>query len=159
LDGFRPDYLQHALSSPDAFPALRYFAEQGVVARSLTPVFPSKTFPNHYAIATGLFPAWNGIIDNAFLLRLNNGSRLQFTMSSTDPVFWKGEPIWLTAAKAGLRVWAGTWPGSSAPLPGWNVQQNSYGALHCGAAWNSFATLTLGRRILSRSIQQLSVRA
>lgn len=25
--------------------------------------YPSKTFPNHYAMATGLFPESNGIID------------------------------------------------------------------------------------------------
>ena len=50
-----------------------------------------------------------------------NGSSAWFSMQSTDPVFWLGEPIWLTAVKAGLRVWAGTWPGSSSPLPGWNT--------------------------------------
>lgn len=28
------------------------------------PSYPSKTFPNHYTIATGLYPESHGIVDN-----------------------------------------------------------------------------------------------
>ena len=49
LDGFRWDY-------PEAFdtPFLeQYFVKHGVKA-VMMPSFPSKTFPNHYTLATGL---------------------------------------------------------------------------------------------------------
>ncbi|KAL3638222.1 hypothetical protein CASFOL_017593 [Castilleja foliolosa] len=32
----------------------------------LIPVFPTLTFPNHYSIVTGLYPAYHGIINNYF---------------------------------------------------------------------------------------------
>src|ERR1700742_3711602 len=59
LDGFRSDYLDKY--DP---PNLSKLAREGVRARWMTPSFPSKTFPNHYAIATGLYPQDNGIVEN-----------------------------------------------------------------------------------------------
>ncbi|MBI4623387.1 MAG: alkaline phosphatase family protein, partial [Verrucomicrobia bacterium] len=61
LDGFRWDYVaQH----PDETSHLRRLVRAGVTARGLIPVFPSNTFPNHYSIATGLYPSHHGIINN-----------------------------------------------------------------------------------------------
>ena len=59
IDGWRWDYL-------DRFnpPALSRLADEGVRADGLIPQFPSKTFPNHYTIVTGLRPANHGIISN-----------------------------------------------------------------------------------------------
>ena len=59
LDGFRWDYLDKY--NP---PTLNKLAREGVRAKWMTPSFPTKTFPNHYAIATGLYPAHNGIVEN-----------------------------------------------------------------------------------------------
>src|ERR1051325_5513036 len=59
LDGFRYDYLD--LYRPRNLNAL---AADGVRARWMIPSFPSKTFPNHYTIATGLYPENNGIVEN-----------------------------------------------------------------------------------------------
>src|SRR5260221_14687500 len=59
LDGFRYDYLN--LYRPANLNAL---ANDGVRARWMTPSFPSKTFPNHYSIATGLYPQNHGIVEN-----------------------------------------------------------------------------------------------
>src|SRR3954471_2580844 len=61
LDAFRWDYC--ALH-PDETPNLRRLAGEGVTARALLPVFSSNTFPNHYAIATGLYPSHHGIVNN-----------------------------------------------------------------------------------------------
>lgn len=60
-DGFRWDYA-------DKYDAknLKAFREQGVQARYMKPSYPSLTFPNHYTIATGLYPAHHGIVDNVF---------------------------------------------------------------------------------------------
>ena len=37
---------------------------RGVRAEGLIPIFPSKTFPNHYTIVTGLYPDRHGIVSN-----------------------------------------------------------------------------------------------
>ena len=54
FDGFRWDYT----SSADAQPAAADGA--GVHGQNLIPSFPSKTFPNHYTIVTGLILAITG---------------------------------------------------------------------------------------------------
>src|SRR5262245_40288207 len=59
MDGFRYDYLQRY--SPANLNSL---AATGVRARWLIPSFPSKTFPNHYTIVTGLYPEHHGIVEN-----------------------------------------------------------------------------------------------
>lgn len=58
LDGFRYDYLKHL--PPDS--ALQRLAAEGVHVNRLRPVFPSKTFPNHYTLVTGVFPETHGCV-------------------------------------------------------------------------------------------------
>src|SRR6185503_11749212 len=59
IDGFRADYLDRLKP-----PALSKLAAEGVTADGLIPQFPSKTFPNHYTIVTGLTLVHHGIISN-----------------------------------------------------------------------------------------------
>lgn len=59
LDGFRYDYLDKYQPK-----TLNQLAKNGVRAKWMIPSFPTKTFPNHYAIVTGLYPAHNGIVEN-----------------------------------------------------------------------------------------------
>src|SRR5258708_5365673 len=59
FDAWRWDYMNRA-----AVPNLRDLAARGVRAEGLIPSFPSKTFPNHYTIVTGLYPEHHGIISN-----------------------------------------------------------------------------------------------
>ena len=74
----------------------------------LLPVFPSKTFPNHYSIMTGLYPSSHGIIANSFSVP-GLGA---FTKSgSLTRDFWLGEPLWVTMAKSGRRTAQVFWPG------------------------------------------------
>jgi predicted AlkP superfamily pyrophosphatase or phosphodiesterase len=42
------------------------FRSQGVQAEYMKPSYPSLTFPNHYAIIIGMYPAHNGLVDNSF---------------------------------------------------------------------------------------------
>ena len=114
LDGFRPDYL-------DKYPAptLGLLAKQGVRAKWMTPSYPSLTFPNHYAIATGLYPDHNGIVaNNIYSAEFNE----TFSMSKREEVgngrWWLGEPIWVTAEKQGQRAGAFFFPGTEAEIAG-----------------------------------------
>lgn len=114
LDGFRPDYL-------DKYPAptLRWLAQKGVRAKWMTPAFPSLTFPNHYAIATGLYPDHNGIVANTIYAPEFNET---FSMSKREEVgngrWWLGEPIWVTAEKQGQRAASFFFPGTEAEIAG-----------------------------------------
>ena len=114
IDGFRWDYL-------DRFnpPTLRRLAAEGVQADGLIPQFPSKTFPNHYTIVTGLTLAHHGIISNNIRDAAIPG---QFTLSNrevqADPRWWGGEPIWNTAQRQGRRAAAMFWPGSESLIGG-----------------------------------------
>lgn len=47
FDGFRPDYLNRNVT-----PNLNKFRKDGVSAEFMRPVFPTKTFVNHFTIAT-----------------------------------------------------------------------------------------------------------
>src|SRR5262245_29994734 len=59
FDGFRWDYPTKMPT-----PNLNRLIARGVHARNLIPSFPSKTFPNHYTIVTGLYPGHHGIVAN-----------------------------------------------------------------------------------------------
>lgn len=61
FDGFRADYLDWYNT-----PNFDRFAEAGVSADGMQPVFITKTFPNHYSIATGMTIEKHGLIDNNF---------------------------------------------------------------------------------------------
>ncbi|MDQ3089247.1 MAG: ectonucleotide pyrophosphatase/phosphodiesterase [Acidobacteriota bacterium] len=95
LDGFRYDYLDKYKPK-----TLNELARNGVRAKWLIPAFPTKTFPNHYTIATGLYPAHHGIVENNvydFGTVFNMGKREEVQ----NPRWWHGEPIWVTAEKQG----------------------------------------------------------
>lgn len=114
LDGFRPDYLDRV-----SLPALSRLAAEGVRAEALTPVFPSKTFPNHWAIATGLTTEHHGIVDNRFYdPALDEWFDMLDGADAQDPRWWQGEPIWATAERQGVRTGTMFWPGSEAPVGG-----------------------------------------
>jgi predicted AlkP superfamily pyrophosphatase or phosphodiesterase len=114
LDGFRYDYL--SLYRPRNLNAL---AADGVRARWMIPSFPSKTFPNHYTIATGLYPEHHGIVENNIY---DPTFKAVFTLSDRDEVrngrWWLGEPIWVTAEKQGQRAAAFFYPGTEAAIEG-----------------------------------------
>lgn len=113
LDGCRWDYPQWYDT-----PFFDYLAEQGVEA-GLIPSFPSKTFPNHYTIATGLYPNNHGIIGNSFLNR-ETGETFSISNKKTknDGRYWGGEPIWLTAKHQGVKSAVFYWPGSDIEING-----------------------------------------
>ncbi|WP_241656418.1 ectonucleotide pyrophosphatase/phosphodiesterase [Sphingomonas oligophenolica] len=115
VDGFRPDYLDRGVT-----PRLSALASGGVSA-SMEPSFPSKTFPNHWTIVTGLYPDHHGITAN----KMDDPARPDetFTMASDEPYWWSAaEPIWVTAEKAGIRTATMFWPGSNVAWGGMRAQ-------------------------------------
>ncbi|MCC5853480.1 MAG: alkaline phosphatase family protein [Alkalimonas sp.] len=114
IDGAHPSYLERYPS-----PHLNALAQAGLVADALQPVFPSKTFPNHYSLVTGLHPENHGVIDNGMY---DPEFDARFTMSNSEEVgnarWWGGEPIWVTAELQGLVAATYFFPGSEAPIKG-----------------------------------------
>jgi len=114
LDGFRWDYVERF--NP---PHLSGFIENGVKAESLIPSFPSKTFPNHYTIATGMYPDKHGILGNLFYSHakdvtysIGNRERVE------DGTFYGGSPIWVQADKAAMVSASYFFVGSEANIQG-----------------------------------------
>lgn len=112
LDGFRYDYVDKFKPK-----TLKKLAKDGVRAKWMIPSFPTKTFPNHYTVATGLFPAHHGIIENNIydfdtVFTLNKREEVQ------NPRWWFGEPIWVTAEKQGKKAGAFFFPGTEAEIAG-----------------------------------------
>ncbi len=112
FDGFRYDYL-----SKTATPNFDSLAANGVKAESLIPVFPTKTFPNHYSIATGLYPENTGIISNTMYdPEFDEWYRISDQEAVQNAKWYKGEPIWNTIEKQGLNAGIMFWVGSEAPI-------------------------------------------
>ncbi|MGH9820525.1 MAG: ectonucleotide pyrophosphatase/phosphodiesterase, partial [Pyrinomonadaceae bacterium] len=92
-------------------------ANEGVRAKWMIPSFPTKTFPNHYAIATGLYPEHNGIVENSIydfgvIFTIDDKKRV------SESRWWLGEPIWVTAEKQGEHSAAYFFPGTEAEIEG-----------------------------------------
>lgn len=113
LDGFRWDYTKMYET-----PFFDQMAREGVQA-TMFPSFPSKTFPNHYTLATGLYPDHHGIIANSFWAA-DRGKMYAMNNPETrnDPSFYGGEPIWITAQKQGIKTGNVYWVGSDIAIKG-----------------------------------------
>jgi predicted AlkP superfamily pyrophosphatase or phosphodiesterase len=114
IDGWRWDYL--AKFAP---PTLTSLASRGVLAQGLVPVFPSKTFPNHYTIVTGLYPNRHGIVSNSMRDPALPG---MFTLTNVevqqDTRWWGGIPLWVSIEQQGGVTATMFWPGSDREIAG-----------------------------------------
>ncbi|MCC8362248.1 ectonucleotide pyrophosphatase/phosphodiesterase [Lysobacter sp. A6] len=114
IDGFRSDYLDRGLT-----PNLSKLAAEGVRAEGMRPSYPALTFPNHWALVTGLRPDRNGIVHNVMRDPAIGAFKAGNETNAGDARWWNGaEPIWVTAERAGLRTATMFWPGSQAPVRG-----------------------------------------
>lgn len=113
IDGFRPDYFGMFDS-----PALDRLMREGLYADSLHQVFPTKTFPTHYSLVTGLHPGTHGVVANRMW---DPRRKATFSLGDREAVgdgYWyqDGEPVWVTAEKQGLTAATFFWPGSEARI-------------------------------------------
>ncbi len=78
-------------------------AARGVRAASRQPVFPTLTFPDHYSIATGLYPANHGLVANDFPDN-KSGDWNEYKRRKTvqQGRWYGGEPTWVAAEKNGM---------------------------------------------------------
>ena len=112
FDGFRWDYLNRGIT-----PNLEKIKNDGVSAISLRPVFPSKTFPNHLSIITGMYAENHGIISNSFPnFEKDYWYRMSDTSAVRDSKWYLGEAFWETAERQGIRTASYFWPGSELSL-------------------------------------------
>ncbi|XP_016316723.1 ectonucleotide pyrophosphatase/phosphodiesterase family member 2-like [Sinocyclocheilus anshuiensis] len=107
LDGFRSSYMKKGKS---VLPNLHKLRSCGTHAPHMRPMYPSKTFPNLYTLATGLYPESHGIVCNSMYdpvfkahFRLRGREKL-------DHRWWGGQPIWITAEKQGVKAGTFFWP-------------------------------------------------
>lgn len=114
IDGFHPDYLEKYRPAN-----LRMLGRVGVRARWMYPAFPSKTFPNHYTVVTGLYPQNHGIVENTIYSREFDAV---FSLSAREELghgrWWLGEPIWVTAERQGQKAGTYFFPGTEAEIMG-----------------------------------------
>src|SRR5262249_30525925 len=93
-------------------------AKEGVAAEALVPVYPSKTFPNHYSIITGMTADHHGIVGNEFF---DPDRKELFSISDATKVdgsWYQGVPLWNLAEHQGMVAASFFWPGSDANVQG-----------------------------------------
>lgn len=108
FDGFRYNYVKNFTP-----PHFKEFIAAGSQAEAMIPSFPSKTFPNHYSLVTGLVPGHHGLVDNSFYDR---GRKQLYSMRDkakvSDPYYYGGVPLWELAKKNNMKSASFFWVGS-----------------------------------------------
>ncbi|RIW13765.1 alkaline phosphatase family protein [Algoriphagus lacus] len=114
LDGFRYDYVERF--QPEN---LTRFIADGTAAKGLIPSFPSKTFPNHYTIATGMLPDHHGLVDNSFYEPFKDQVYTMGDRSIVQDEYWYGGvPIWVLAEQNGIKSASYFFVGTEARVQG-----------------------------------------
>ena len=113
-DGFRYDLAKKYNAK-----TLLRLSKEGVQAAYLQPSFPSLTFPNHYTIATGMYPSHHGIVDNSMYDKKKNttysiGNRKEVGDSS----WYGGVPLWVLAEQHNMLAASFYWVGSETAVDG-----------------------------------------
>lgn len=114
FDGFRHDYVEKY-----NLPNFKKLIAQGAAAEALIPSFPSKTFPNHYTLVTGMYPGNHGLVDNEFYDP--DQKKLYATKNRVmveDSSFYGGTPLWQLAQQQGLKSASFFWVGSESKIQG-----------------------------------------
>lgn len=104
FDAFRYDFLNKS-----ATPNLYALSQIGVRADYIRNIFPTKTFPNHFSIGTGVYAEDHGVLANhVFYNNRSHGYSYDLFHYNDDVV-----PIWTLNEKAGQGRHSGSmmWPG------------------------------------------------
>lgn len=86
-DAFRNEYFQRNLTNN-----MLKFKRSGTTANYINNIFPTKTFPNHHTIATGLYPEVHGVLGNTLYDNILGPLSLSYNLYHyRDDI----EPIWV----------------------------------------------------------------
>ncbi|XP_061902828.1 ectonucleotide pyrophosphatase/phosphodiesterase family member 2-like isoform X1 [Entelurus aequoreus] len=107
VDGFRASYLKKGAS---VIPNIHKLRTCGTSAPYMRPVYPTKTFPNLYTLATGLYPESHGIVGNTMHDPVFNATFSLRTREKLNHRWWGGQPIWITAEEQGVKAGTFFWP-------------------------------------------------
>ena len=112
IDGFRWDYIEKHNAKH-----IGKLASEGVRVNKLIPQYPSKTFPNHLSLITGLKPINHGLVDNHFC---DNQRQQCYKMGrgKIDSSWIQGVPLWNLVKMHGYKSAAYFWPESDARING-----------------------------------------
>lgn len=110
-DGFRYDYAKK-------YKAVHLLAlgKSGVSAQSMIPSYPSTTFPNHYSIVTGMYPAHHGLVGNQFYDPAQAKFYNYKSSTNAQAQWYGGTPIWTLAEQQQMLSAIFYWVGSEAPI-------------------------------------------
>ncbi len=126
FDGFRSDALSASVT-----PTLYSLAATGVTGH-MRPTFPSKTFPNHHSIATGLYQPYHGVVNNIFIDPETSEEEEKFSVDNGSAFWWdmydRNVPLYIAnqVFEPGRRF-SGTlqWPGATSTYTSGEFFENS----------------------------------
>ena len=116
VDGFRWDYV----SLDKSLKGFRKIAENGVHAKYVKPIFPANSYPNWYAITTGLYGESHGMIENYMYDKERGDTFLMVPHRNASHNHWwnKTEPLWINAEKQGVKTAMYLWDGCQVVING-----------------------------------------
>ncbi|XP_073488284.1 autotaxin isoform X1 [Aquarana catesbeiana] len=107
VDGFRASYMKEGAK---VMPNINKLRTCGTHAPYMRPVYPTKTYPNLYTLATGLYPESHGIVGNSMYDPVFDANFSLRSREKFNPRWWGGQPLWITAEKQGLKAATFFWP-------------------------------------------------
>lgn len=118
VDGLRPVDVNAA-----QMPNLDALGNANVRADGMQPSYPALTFPNHYALVTGLRPDHSGIVHNMMADETLGHFRTNNRRGMDKPGWWNGVPVWASAVRAGQPAAVLYWPGNQVEVAGQRTWQ------------------------------------
>ncbi|XP_044150313.1 ectonucleotide pyrophosphatase/phosphodiesterase family member 2 isoform X2 [Bufo gargarizans] len=107
VDGFRASYMKEGNK---VLPNIYKLRTCGTHTPYMRPVYPTKTFPNLYTLATGLYPESHGIVGNSMYDPVFDANFSLRSREKFNHRWWGGQPIWITADKQGVKAATFFWP-------------------------------------------------
>ncbi|KAI6227707.1 Ectonucleotide pyrophosphatase/phosphodiesterase C27A7.3 [Aphelenchoides fujianensis] len=115
FDGFANEYRKRKKVL-----SLEKMGECGARTKQMFPSYPSKTFPNHFTMATGVYPEQHGIVDNAVYDPKIDRNIQDVREYKGRKTYFRSEPIWSAAVRQKKRMHCLFYPGCSYNITGYN---------------------------------------
>ncbi len=113
-DGFRADMAEKFGATH-----ILELSRKGVAAKYMQASYPTITFPNHYSIVTGLYPAHHGLVDNAFFDETTGETYQMANKQQVADAYWYGgKPLWVLAEEQGMLSASFYWVASESAIRG-----------------------------------------